>query len=101
MKKSFIFPVILVFLMVLTISCKEADISHNAAKEINQTLSFNSSDNELNQLFSWAKKQALAYSFSDDPVGLWYEAALPGREAFCMRDVSHQAMGAHFLGLAP
>ena len=101
MKKSFIFPVILVFLMVFTISCKEADISHNAAKKINQTLSFNSSDNELNQLFSWAKKQALAYSFSDDPVGLWYEAALPGREAFCMRDVSHQAMGAHFLGLAP
>jgi hypothetical protein len=33
-------------------------------------------------------------------VGDWYEAALPGREAFCMRDVSHQAMGAQALGLS-
>ena len=32
-------------------------------------------------------------------MGDWYEAALPKREAFCMRDVSHQAMGAHALGL--
>ena len=36
----------------------------------------------------------------DDPVGDWYEAALPSRFAFCMRDVSHQATGAHVLGLA-
>lgn len=48
----------------------------------------------LNQVLEWAKEQALAYAFEDDPVGLWYEAALPGREAFCMRDVSHQSMGA-------
>src|SRR6185369_7533178 len=34
-----------------------------------------------------------------DPVGPWYEAAEPGREAFCMRDTAHQAMGAHALGL--
>lgn len=52
------------------------------------------------QSFEWAKSQAMAYVFSGDPVGLWYEAALPGREAFCMRDVSHQSMGAHALGLA-
>ena len=38
--------------------------------------------------------------FDGDPVGPWYEAALPHREAFCMRDVSHQAMGAQALGLA-
>jgi len=31
-------------------------------------------------------------------VGYWYEAALPGREAFCMRDVSHQSIGAETLG---
>lgn len=61
---------------------------------------FQSSDTDLNNLFNWAKNQALAYAFDDDPVGLWYEASLPGREAFCMRDVSHQAMGAHMLGLA-
>ncbi len=28
-----------------------------------------------------------------DPVGPWYEAALPSRRAFCMRDVSHQSIG--------
>ncbi len=50
--------------------------------------------------FDWAKRQALAYVFEGDPVGKWYEAALPGREAFCMRDVSHQALGALALGLA-
>jgi hypothetical protein len=50
--------------------------------------------------FDWAKQQALAYVFEDDPVGDWYEAALPGREAFCMRDVSHQVTGALALGLA-
>jgi len=49
--------------------------------------------------FRWAKRQALAYVFEGDPVGPWYEAALPGREAFCMRDVSHQSLGALALGL--
>jgi len=52
------------------------------------------------QAFDWAKKQALSYVFDGDPVGPWYEAALPGRRAFCMRDVSHQAAGAQALGLA-
>ena len=61
---------------------------------------FQSSNAELNKAFEWAKQQALAYVFEGDPVGPWYEAALPGREAFCMRDVSHQSMGAHVLGLA-
>ena len=42
----------------------------------------------------------MIYVFDGDPVGLWYEAALPGRRAFCMRDVSHQAAGAQALGLA-
>jgi hypothetical protein len=32
-------------------------------------------------------------------VGDWYEAALPGRQAFCMRDVAHHAVGAQILGL--
>lgn len=63
-------------------------------------LSFRSDDEKLVQAFDWARKQALAYAFEGDPVGSWYEAALPGREAFCMRDTSHQAMGAHALGLA-
>lgn len=58
------------------------------------------SDPKLAAAFLWARRQALAYAYKGDPVGDWYEAALPGREAFCMRDVAHQAMGAQALGLA-
>jgi len=63
-------------------------------------LEFDSSDARLVEGFNRAKRQAMAYVFDKDPVGPWYEAAEPGREAFCMRDVAHQAMGAHALGLA-
>lgn len=63
-------------------------------------LALKSSDTHLVAAFNWAKKQAMAYVFNGDPVGPWYEAALPGRNAFCMRDVSHQCMGAQALGLA-
>jgi len=62
---------------------------------------FESSDKRLAAGFEWAKRQALAYVFHGDPVGDWYEAALPNRNAFCMRDVSHQSTGAQVLGLAP
>jgi len=58
-----------------------------------------SSNQRLVKGFDWAKQQALKYVYSGDPVGDWYEAALPGREAFCMRDVSHQSTGAQVLGL--
>ena len=57
------------------------------------------SDSRLSAAFDWARRQALAYALTGDPVGDWYEAALPGREAFCMRDTAHQSAGAHFLGL--
>lgn len=61
---------------------------------------FTSSDAELQAGFLWAKQQAMAYvNRSGDPVGDWYEAALPNRDAFCMRDVSHQLIGANVLGL--
>jgi hypothetical protein len=64
------------------------------------SLQFESSDKKLVQAFQWAKSQALAYAHDDsDPVGPWYEAALPGRASFCMRDVSHQTTGAAALGL--
>ncbi len=56
-------------------------------------------DARLRATFEWAARQASAYAFVGDPVGPWFEAALPGREAFCMRDVAHQAMGAHALGM--
>jgi hypothetical protein len=57
------------------------------------------SDPRLAAAFAWARRQALDYAFSGDPVGDWYEAVLPGREGFCMRDTAHQVMGAHALGL--
>ncbi len=63
-------------------------------------LVFESSDDSLVKGFAWAKSQSMAFAFEGDAVGPWYEAAEPGREAFCMRDTAHQAMGAHALGLA-
>ena len=64
-------------------------------------ITFTSDDAALVKGFEWAKKQAMAYvNRGNDPVGHWYEAALPGRSAFCMRDVSHQLVGAQMLGLA-
>jgi hypothetical protein len=64
------------------------------------SLEFHSSNAALNASFAWAKQQALAYTHSgSDSIGAWYEAALPGRNAFCMRDVSHQTQGAAALGL--
>ena len=64
-------------------------------------IEFASSDAKLVEGFRWAKPQALAYARTDGTIGPWYEASLPGRDAFCMRDVSHQSTGAQFLGLGP
>jgi hypothetical protein len=63
-------------------------------------ITLKTSDARLAAAFEWARSQALAYAFTGDPVGDWYEAALPGRQAFCMRDTAHQCLGAHMLGLA-
>jgi len=64
------------------------------------SLGFTSSIPWLTQSFAWARSQALAYSRpGSKTMGPWYEAALPGRNAFCMRDVSHQTEGAAALGL--
>ena len=63
--------------------------------------SFTSSDKQLEQAFKWARNMALHYQGSPhDPVGPWYESALPPRFAFCMRDVSHQCIGGEILGLS-
>ncbi len=74
------------------------------AKRPESPLTLETPDAKLAVAFDWAKDQALDYVFPaavhGDPVGDWYEAALPSRFAFCMRDVSHQATGAHALGLA-
>ncbi|MEO5889616.1 MAG: hypothetical protein ABIQ31_05150 [Ferruginibacter sp.] len=63
---------------------------------------FTSSDKELELAFNWARSTALHYQGSAaDPVGPWYESALPSRFAFCMRDLSHQCIGGEILGLSP
>ena len=49
--------------------------------------------------FYWAIAMALSYAHEGAPIGAWYEASLPGRNAFCMRDVAHYAVGAQALGL--
>ena len=66
-----------------------------------KSVTFTSSDKEIENAFVWAKDMALYYKKSaDDPVGPWYESALPPRDAFCMRDASHQSIGAEILGLS-
>jgi hypothetical protein len=98
-KKAIFYSLIPTLFFCFFTNCARRETTiKTVGKEVNK-INFNSSDTELNKVFAWAKYQALSYSFTKDPVGMWYEAALPGREAFCMRDVSHQAMGAHFIGL--
>ena len=64
-------------------------------------LTFTSSDTAVQHAFEWARQMALSFKGSDtDPVGPWYEAALPSRNAFCIRDVSHQCLGAEMLGMS-
>lgn len=65
------------------------------------SVSLKATDSVLEQNFQWAMRMALSYAHEGpDPVGPWYEAALPNRASFCMRDVSHQCVGAHILGLS-
>ena len=90
---------LLLFLLIICIQACEG-----YSKKISETksgdLQFDSSNQKLTEAFHWAKEKALSYAHdASDPVGYWYEAALPDREAFCMRDVSHQAIGAEILGL--
>lgn len=67
----------------------------------NQGVTFNSTDKALQTAFERAKTMALSYKGkTSDPVGPWYESALPPRSAFCMRDVAHQSIGGEILGLA-
>lgn len=85
-------------LWVLLLMCV-ADMRAQRAESLSN-LQFHSSNPTLNESFKWAKQQALDYvSAKTGAIGPWYEAALPGRNAFCMRDVSHQTEGAAVLGL--
>ncbi len=103
MKKIVLATIVLT--LVTLLSCKQntnnQDIQKEPVTADSKGITFNSSNKKLNVAFAWAKAKALSFAHDgDDPVGLWYEAALPNREAFCMRDVSHQAIGAELLGLS-
>ncbi len=58
-----------------------------------------SSDPRLVKSFQWAKARALGYAYTGDGVGDWYDSTAGERYAFCMRDTSHQSVGAAVLGL--
>ncbi len=93
---------ILISLVALCMTSCNSKANQTATQAItpDKTAVFTSSDKLLEESFNWAKKMALSYSHDgSDPVGYWYEAALPQREAFCMRDVSHQSVGAQIIGL--
>ncbi|TWF45163.1 hypothetical protein FHW36_1011090 [Chitinophaga polysaccharea] len=81
----------LLLLMIASYSCTQA-----------QTPAvFTSSDSAMQRAYEWAGGMVRHYQGNPaDPVGPWYEAALPSRMAFCMRDVAHQTIGATIYGLA-
>ncbi len=89
---------ILVFIVFLfPVSCGTGYQKNRAGES--RKVSFSSSDSMLVNIFNWAKTRSDSFVGKDsDPVGPWYEAALPGREAFCIRDVSHQSVSAEILG---
>jgi hypothetical protein len=63
-------------------------------------LMLNSSSARLNEGFAWAKRQALDWvqtGKGDNIPSYW--AGLTDRPAFYARDVAHQMLGAHLLGL--
>lgn len=66
----------------------------------NKAVHFTNTDTALQTAFNWAKATALQYrGNAQDAVGPWYEAALPSRNAFCVRDFSHQCIAAAALGM--
>jgi hypothetical protein len=59
---------------------------------------FESSAPRLTQAFAHAKERAMSCVYAGDPIGDWY-ASDPDSRTFCMRDVSHESLGAAVLGL--
>ncbi len=82
--------------LILTVVCCWREMA--AAQPA--SLSFKTTDTAMQLVFDRARDMAMRYRGNpSDPVGPWYEAALPARAAFCMRDVSHQVIGAEILDL--
>lgn len=67
---------------------------------LSQGAVFTTTDTAVQQAYRWAAGMVQHYRGNPgDAVGPWYEAALPARNAFCMRDVAHQTIGAAICGL--
>ncbi|HUA57759.1 MAG TPA: hypothetical protein VML19_03330 [Verrucomicrobiae bacterium] len=61
---------------------------------------FECSEERLQLAFQNAHNRALSCVYTGDPVGDWYATMPAGQsDVFCMRDVSHQSVGASVLGL--
>lgn len=88
------------FLLAAFTACRqETPVFPDLKDSSRETLYIGSSDTTLVEWFNWASAKSQSYVGNDsDPVGPWYEAALPAREAFCMRDVSHQCIGEEING---
>ena len=98
--RKFIFAILALSVAVGSVSCSNTSYGDFTGSDKGD-LCYESSDSALVRTFEWAKAMAMSYVHDgSDPVGLWYEAALPERYAFCMRDVSHQSIGAEILGLS-
>lgn len=94
--KYFAFFLLAYFLLV---SCQTSQDPYNLTESKSTSFTIASDDSTLVNIFNWATQTSDKHVGNEtDPVGPWYEAALPNREAFCMRDVSHQCMGEEING---
>jgi hypothetical protein len=75
--------------------------THVAQSPTAGRIELDSSDPRLVRSFRWAKQSALSRVYTGDPIGDWYDSSRePDRHAFCIRDLSHQSVGAAALGLS-
>lgn len=72
----------------------------STAKAATSSLTLNSSNSSLVDAFNWAKPKALSYVQTGNGSNIpSYWAGYTFRNAFYSRDVAHQTVGAHLLGL--
>jgi hypothetical protein len=87
------------FLVLFFTSCASSSPYPDIADESGSELRLSSNDTTLVAMFNWALWSSGRFvGADDDPVGPWYESALPDRAAFCMRDISHQCIGEEING---
>lgn len=88
--------------MLLWVMLPSGFNSHPAQQKrvpLSAQVSLSASDSSLVEIFNWSRDAINSHQGNpSDPVGPWYEAALPNREAFCIRDVSHQCIGNEIAG---